>query len=291
MSSLWTELFGGASSAPLPLVRHRPNAQGRDFVVGDLHGCYSLFRTALGAAGFRPGKDRVFSVGDLVDRGPQSLECLELLEKPWFFACRGNHEEMLISHLKDPTGAPPFEAAWLHAAAPTYTERRQLAGKWLTRLQALPYVRVVGEGARRFNVVHAELLDQKKPVTDAMLDAWDFASERALKKHACYGRTMVRQWRQGKRTAPQPGLSTTYCGHTVVPGPLRLGNQVYLDQGGFLQYLLPPDLHAQSGLILLEAGSPLRWRAYLDGNTPVAIEEGRYSPSAPLDFDDAPLFQ
>ena len=31
--------------------------------------------------------DRVFSVGDLIDRGPDSLKCLELVLNKWFFCC------------------------------------------------------------------------------------------------------------------------------------------------------------------------------------------------------------
>ncbi|MFH4155367.1 metallophosphoesterase, partial [Acinetobacter baumannii] len=40
--------------------------------------------------------DLLISVGDLVDRGKKSLECIKLLNKPWFKAVRGNHEQMCI---------------------------------------------------------------------------------------------------------------------------------------------------------------------------------------------------
>ena len=43
--------------------------------------------------------DRLFSVGDLVDRGPESPRALEWLAKPWFFACRGNHEQFVIDSI------------------------------------------------------------------------------------------------------------------------------------------------------------------------------------------------
>src|SRR5258706_5182448 len=71
------------------------NAAGRDLVVGDLHGHRSLLEHELDKLAFDPGRDRVLSVGDLIDRGPQSLGTLSLIDEPWFHAVLGNHELML----------------------------------------------------------------------------------------------------------------------------------------------------------------------------------------------------
>ncbi|MDX2320399.1 MAG: metallophosphoesterase [Moritella sp.] len=73
------------------------NYKGQDFFVGDIHGEYDLLLATLAQCQFDFECDRLFSVGDLVDRGPDSIACLELLLKPWFFAVRGNHEEMLFA--------------------------------------------------------------------------------------------------------------------------------------------------------------------------------------------------
>ncbi|MBK8993858.1 MAG: metallophosphoesterase [Gammaproteobacteria bacterium] len=73
-----------------------PNRRGRDFVVGDLHGYLGALQDALARAGFDPGCDRLFSTGDLIDRGPDSPGCAALLGEPWFYAVRGNHEDMLL---------------------------------------------------------------------------------------------------------------------------------------------------------------------------------------------------
>lgn len=75
-----------------------PNNIGKDYVVGDLHGCYSLLMQELKTTQFDFNKDRLFSVGDLVDRGTENLECLSLIKEDWFHSIRGNHEEMLIDH-------------------------------------------------------------------------------------------------------------------------------------------------------------------------------------------------
>jgi Ca2+-binding RTX toxin-like protein len=72
------------------------NTEGKDYIVGDLHGCYTLLDRLLSEIKFDLSKDRLFSVGDLADRGPDSLRCLQLLDEPWFYTVQGNHEEMLL---------------------------------------------------------------------------------------------------------------------------------------------------------------------------------------------------
>src|SRR3546814_10796357 len=74
------------------------NTVGRDVIVGDMHGCLDLFQAQLDRIGFDPTKDRIFSVGDLADRGPDSMGCLRLLREPWFYAVHGNHEDMLLDY-------------------------------------------------------------------------------------------------------------------------------------------------------------------------------------------------
>lgn len=76
------------------------NERGRDFAVGDVHGHFSRLQASLDQLGFDPGRDRLFSVGDLVDRGPESEAALEWLAQPWFHAVQGNHEDYAIRHVR-----------------------------------------------------------------------------------------------------------------------------------------------------------------------------------------------
>jgi hypothetical protein len=50
------------------------NTAGRDFVCGDIHGCFDELDAALAKLQFDPAVDRLISVGDLVDRGPRSAD-------------------------------------------------------------------------------------------------------------------------------------------------------------------------------------------------------------------------
>ncbi|MCB6778375.1 MULTISPECIES: protein-serine/threonine phosphatase [Citrobacter] len=69
------------------------------WVVGDLHGCFSLLMVRLRQCQFDPRQDLLVSVGDVIDRGPDSLRCLRLLRKSWIVAVRGNHEQMALDAL------------------------------------------------------------------------------------------------------------------------------------------------------------------------------------------------
>ncbi len=86
---------GDASPDRTVLRTFGPNELGRDFVIGDLHGALPVFENLLQGLQFDEARDRMFSVGDLVDRGVDSLGCLGLLRRPWFHATLGNHEQMM----------------------------------------------------------------------------------------------------------------------------------------------------------------------------------------------------
>ncbi|MGB0713157.1 MAG: metallophosphoesterase, partial [Gammaproteobacteria bacterium] len=54
------------------VVRLEHNEVGRDLIVGDIHGEFIALKDRLDELEFVPGRDRLFSVGDLIDRGPNS---------------------------------------------------------------------------------------------------------------------------------------------------------------------------------------------------------------------------
>lgn len=67
----------------------------RRIFIGDIQGCAAALDRLLGALGLRPG-DRVICVGDLVNRGPDSLAVLRRLAGCGAEAVLGNHDLYLL---------------------------------------------------------------------------------------------------------------------------------------------------------------------------------------------------
>jgi hypothetical protein len=70
----------------------------RTIVIGDLHGCYDEARALLDRLAVTK-QDRVIFAGDLVDRGPQNRECIELAMQ--HECILGNHEEKHLQSRRD----------------------------------------------------------------------------------------------------------------------------------------------------------------------------------------------
>lgn len=68
------------------------------YAVGDIQGCYSDFRRLLEKINFDPGEDRLFLVGDIVNRGPESLATLRFIKQlgSTLQMVLGNHDLHLI---------------------------------------------------------------------------------------------------------------------------------------------------------------------------------------------------
>mgnify|MGYP003345034658 CR=1 FL=1 len=134
------------------------NIKGRDFVVGDIHGCFSDFEKHLKEINFNPSIDRMFSVGDLIDRGPESERCVEFLETTWFHAVRGNHEDMAISYLDDhnllwlqPQNGGDWIMDYLEEG-----EKFAFIEKMIKKFQELPLVIEVETQEGLVGIIHAE---------------------------------------------------------------------------------------------------------------------------------------
>ncbi|MBZ2169189.1 symmetrical bis(5'-nucleosyl)-tetraphosphatase [Marinobacter sp. F4216] len=70
-----------------------------DYAIGDIQGCYDRLREVLGKVSFSPSRDRLWVAGDLINRGPSSLETLRFIEQMGESAqvVLGNHDLHLLA--------------------------------------------------------------------------------------------------------------------------------------------------------------------------------------------------
>ena len=130
------------------------------YAIGDIQGCYAALIGLLDKTGFNQTRDRVWLVGDLVNRGPQSLEVLRFVKGLGNAATvvLGNHDLHLIMRA-DGHGRSSSEDTFDDVlAAP---DRDEL----MSWLRARPLFHQDGEYA----MVHAGLLPQWTVATAAQL--------------------------------------------------------------------------------------------------------------------------
>ena len=68
------------------------------YIIGDIQGCYEELTALLEKIGFTPATDKLIFVGDLVNRGPKSLETLRTIKAMGASAATvlGNHDLYLL---------------------------------------------------------------------------------------------------------------------------------------------------------------------------------------------------
>lgn len=228
------------------------NKRGRDFIVGDLHGCLAQLHMALHKVKFSPSSgDRLFSVGDLIDRGPQSFDCLKLILEPWFFYVRGNHEQMLLDFMGLELGASrgtaqdfiPNGGGWIHSL--TLAQKELFYDVLAPRLVRAPLLLKVGYGGLQpFNVVHSELMS----ADGALIGTKDLTTKTVVDRRVSmtWGRRLVKLaakeitngyqavggvWLTANSVNPR--LHPTYVGHTVVTNPVMHRSHIFIDGGAY----------------------------------------------------------
>ena len=157
-----------AHSPVVPVIPRNRAPGGRDIVVGDVHGCFRTLERALGEIVFEPARDRLFGVGDLVNRGPHSADALKWLESRFEAVTLGNHDVAVRSWFRSKLLNAPEEAeGWLCAILPSDYRR------WWDALASLPPALTIETDHGPIGVVHAEAPDRIGTVPSSSLrPAW-----------------------------------------------------------------------------------------------------------------------
>jgi serine/threonine protein phosphatase 1 len=203
------------------IKRFAKNELGRDFVVGDIHGCFTKLAEKLTEVSFDETKDRLFSVGDLVDRGPESEQCLDWMVKPYFHSVLGNHEQMAISYFD---GEAPAEWYFRNGGAWFIASLHQEQIKYVDIFRELPIALEVETEKGLIGIIHAEC-----PVISwlDLNDALTGHNKMPYKEMAIWSRTKIQDQDYDRIN----DIHAVFVGHTVVETPVQLGNVHYIDTG------------------------------------------------------------
>ena len=225
------------------------NNKGRDFVCGDIHGCFGLLEAQLSKVHFNSEYDRLFCVGDIIDRGEESELALDYLQEKWFFSVRGNHEQMLLDWISEEN--PYFRndafrfhiqngglwiADYLQVHIQKLADDILLEGPitqhyprlkvWADSIKKIPFAIEIKSPNQTIGIIHAELPQSVQ---------WPSLESELHKTNVMYSILYSRKFIFSKKIKNYhiQGVDHIYCGHTIVEEPIKRANIHYIDTGAF----------------------------------------------------------
>ncbi|MEG3858199.1 metallophosphoesterase family protein [Microcoleus sp. herbarium12] len=141
----------------------------RRIVIGDVHGHYDGLMLLLEA--LAPGSDdRVYFLGDLIDRGPKSAQVLDFVQHSPYQTLLGNHEQLMLDALS--AGLQVDMRAWQSwlysggdATVASYKDTGMMPYKHLEWLRSLPTYLDLGD----IWLVHAGV-DPSMPIKEQSIE-------------------------------------------------------------------------------------------------------------------------
>jgi bis(5'-nucleosyl)-tetraphosphatase (symmetrical) len=131
------------------------------YAIGDVQGCFDALRALLDKLNYDPGTDQLWFAGDLVNRGPQSVDVLRFVKsQPSAVTVLGNHDLHLLAVASGQAPRKKRDSFDDVLAAP---DRAELLA-WLRRRPLLHH-----DPALATTLVHAGVLPQ-----------WDLATAQRL---------------------------------------------------------------------------------------------------------------
>ena len=208
------------------------NTIGTDYIVGDIHASFSKLCDCLNNIGFNYEKDRLFCTGDLVDRGPEPELALEWLDYPWFNTVMGNHEDMALHYFYKRENWNIF---------PNYKDRNgngwfidsseEEQYKYVQKFEKLPLAIEIAYNSYKIGIVHAEIESISWEGFKSNID------RHTVMHSALWGRNIIRAY-YGINYNPfyldnVLDIDVICHGHSIIPKPVKLGNRLYIDTGGY----------------------------------------------------------
>ena len=160
-------------------------------------------------------------MGDIINRGPDSQKCIELLLKPWFFAVLGNHEELLLSIINNQDQnildtLQKIGGGWVSDLLHSDIRKLNLLISIVYARMFLAFTVKTSQG--NIGVIHANAPDNWKKVTQRLLSKDD--------QHDCVW-SAKRYYSQA--AVPVKNIDAIVSGHINCLNIKSYGNHVWID--------------------------------------------------------------
>lgn len=137
-----------------PILMHQIINKPKDkvIIVGDIHGCLDEMKLLLSKCEYNRDTCTLIFVGDLVNKGPYSVECVQYIRNLNQYCVKGNHDDQMLLHalnFHDKQIEPPKK----------YQYVKQLNSEDLDFVKNLPYT--ISLPSLHSIVVHAGLVPNK----------------------------------------------------------------------------------------------------------------------------------
>lgn len=215
--------------------RYGLNDQGRDFIIGDLHGWKSILDALLEKVKFDATVDRLFSVGDLADRGPDSYGSIT---DDRIISVLGNHEIMLLEAEEsrhDPYGSSYAADMFTVNGGAWYSELDETQKlKVLKKIKTKPYAIEIETVLGKVGIIHAFIKDW-----DHVVEVFDHGLDEETDKSTIVGKTISEKvesmvlWSRSSLTEPVKNIDFVVVGHTPINRASANFNMINLDTGAF----------------------------------------------------------
>ncbi len=199
------------------------NTRGIDYVVGDIHGAFAILEKALAAVGFNPSTDRIFTPGDLIDRGSESVRVTDFLKLPYVHSTLGNHDYDFLTRSPDEIRALA-ETNYNGMGWALRVPDQQII-EIQEALSSLPIAMEIETHKGTVGIVHGDV--PRGMTWQEFIQALQQGSLSAFEA-AMNGKSRI----QTRDTSGVKGVGRLFVGHTVQwSGPKKYGNVYAIDTG------------------------------------------------------------
>lgn len=207
--------------------------RSRVLLAGDVHGMFDKLQDALAGVGYEPECDTLIMLGDLADRGPDSMRMVEWARETVVLRVLGNHDimpRMILRGEINGRTAVKWGAAWFLDLPDEQME--DIA----TRLEDAPAaMTVLTPGGRRIGLVHADCGRDWDVHVSRLEDRSHRSHDKAVRL-SLWDRDTVDAMDQALAAGKEPrctmkGIDHVFHGHTPATRAFSCGDRSWLDSG------------------------------------------------------------